>query len=53
MTGQKFYIDVPYGLGTRNVEVTVIRYLGNDEYELECEHGNRYIRKLVWQELDY
>ena len=53
MIGERFQIIIEFGLGTTKVWVTVIERLQNNEYILESENGNRYIRKLVWEKLDY
>ena len=53
MIGQMFIITVPYGLDTRQMKVTVEKYLGNNKYVLRGENNARYIRKLVWEELNH
>lgn len=51
MIGESFQIEVRYGVGTRKVWATVIERRQNNEFELECDNGNRYLRRLVWEPL--
>ena len=45
--GQTVKIKIERGLDTFFlIKATVIHYLGNDEYVVEGENGNRYIRGL-------
>ena len=48
MIGQVFKITVDFGLETKDIWATVIQYLQNNQYVLEDDNGNRYIRTLVW-----
>ena len=46
-TGQTVRIKIERGIDTFfRIKAIVIRYLGNDEYIVEGENGNRYIRAL-------
>ena len=49
MLGEKFEIEVEFGLETEKVLAEVIEYIDNDIYILKCNNGNRYLRKLVWE----
>lgn len=46
---QEVQFTIKFGLETKQIWGTVIQYLGNQEYEIEGENGNRYIRKMVWE----
>ena len=44
--GETVEIEIVLGLDTKRVKAVIIGYLGNNEYEVETENGNRYIRNL-------
>ena len=46
MINQTVEINTKLGLGMKRIKAVVIEYLGNGEYVVEGENGNRYIRKL-------
>ena len=46
MIGQTVEIKIQFGLDEKIIKATVIQYLGNGEYVVEAENGNRYIRVL-------
>jgi hypothetical protein len=46
MIGQTVNIKIELGLETKRIKAVVLEYLGNGEYVVEGENGNRYIRKL-------
>ena len=46
MIGQTVKIKIEMGLDTKRIKAVVLEYLGNGEYVVEGENGNRYIRKL-------
>lgn len=44
MIGKKCRIRIQVGHESKIIRGTVIEYLGNDQYVIEGENGNRYIR---------
>ena len=46
MIGKTVEIEITLGLDAKRIKAVVERYLGNGEYVVEGENGNRYIRKL-------
>ena len=57
MIGRKCRIRIKVGLESKIIRGTVIEYLGNDQYVIEGENGNRYTRvydekqRLGWAEV--
>ena len=46
MIGKTVEITIDFGLETKRITAVAIQYLGNGEYVVEGENGNRYIRTL-------
>lgn len=54
MIGEKFQIEIEFGLGTKKIWVSIVERLQNGEYILEdIDNGNRYLRKIAWINPDY
>ena len=46
MINKTIEINIELGLDMKRIKAVVLEYLGNGEYVVEGENGNRYIRKL-------
>ncbi len=44
--GQNVEIEITLGLDAKCINAIVLEYLGNGQYIVEGENGNRYIRYL-------
>ena len=50
MIGKTVAIGITLGLDAKRIKATVIEQLFNDEYVVEGEDGNHYLRKIVKDE---
>ena len=46
MVGKNIEIEIKFGLDMKFIKAVVLEYIGNGEYIVEGDNGNRYIRRL-------